>query len=62
MARIEDGRLAVQVRDDGVGRGRPDGIRLAGLADRLAILDGYLPVESSADGGTLVAAVISVGG
>jgi signal transduction histidine kinase len=62
MARIEDGKLAVHVRDDGVGGVRPDGSGLAGLADRLAVLDGHLRVESPADGGTLVAAGISVGG
>jgi signal transduction histidine kinase len=57
-ARIEDAALAVQVRDDGVGGARPDGSGLIGLADRLAVLDGRLRVESPADGGTLVAADI----
>jgi signal transduction histidine kinase len=57
-ARIEDGTLAVQVRDDGVGGARPDGTGLLGLADRLAALDSELRVESPADGGTLVAAAI----
>jgi signal transduction histidine kinase len=62
MARIEDGKLAVHMRDDGVGGVWPDGSGLVGLADRLAVLDGHLRVESPVDGGTLVAAVISVGG
>jgi PAS domain S-box-containing protein len=57
-ARLEDGTLAVQVRDDGVGGARTDGSGLVGLADRLAALDGRLRIESPADGGTLVAAVI----
>ena len=57
-ARVEDGTLRVQVRDDGVGGARPDGSGLLGLADRLAVLDGRLRVESPADGGTLVAAEI----
>jgi signal transduction histidine kinase len=57
-ARIDDGTLAVQVRDDGVGGARPDGSGLMGLADRLALLDGRLRIESPADGGTLVAAAI----
>jgi signal transduction histidine kinase len=57
-ARIEDGMLSVQVRDDGVGGARPDGNGLVGLADRVAALDGRLRVESPADGGTLVAAAI----
>ena len=55
-ARIEDGTLRVEVRDDGVGGARPDGSGLLGLADRLAALDGRLRVESPADGGTLVTA------
>jgi signal transduction histidine kinase len=58
MARIADGTLAVQVRDDGIGGARPEGSGLVGLADRLAALDGQLGVESPADGGTLVSAAI----
>jgi signal transduction histidine kinase len=61
-ARIEDGNLRVQVRDDGIGGARPDGSGLTGLADRLAVLDGELRVESLADGGTLVAADIPLSG
>jgi signal transduction histidine kinase len=57
-ARVEDGTLRVQVRDDGIGGARPDGSGLLGLADRLAVLDGQLRVESPADGGTLVLADI----
>ena len=59
-ARIEDGTLRVEVRDDGVGGARPDGSGLQGLGDRLAALDGRLEVESPADGGTLVAAAIPI--
>jgi signal transduction histidine kinase len=55
-ARVADGTLLVQVRDDGVGGARPDGSGVRGLVDRLAVLDGRLRVESPADGGTLVAA------
>ena len=61
-ARIEDGTLRVQVRDDGVGNARADGSGLVGLADRLAALDGQLRVESPAGGGTLVAADIPLPG
>ena len=61
-ARIQDGTLAVRVRDDGVGGARPDGSGLLGLADRLAALDGELRVESPAAGGTLVAAAIPLPG
>jgi PAS domain S-box-containing protein len=58
MARVEDGTLRVEVRDDGVGGARPDGSGLLGLADRLAVLHGQLRVESPTGGGTLVAADI----
>jgi PAS domain S-box-containing protein len=61
-ARIEDGTLAVHVRDDGMGGARPDGWGLLGLADRLASLDGQLRVESPTNGGTLIAATIPIGG
>jgi PAS domain S-box-containing protein len=57
-ARVEDGTLRVEVRDDGVGGARPEGSGLQGLRDRLAALDGRLQVECPADGGTLVAAAI----
>jgi signal transduction histidine kinase len=58
VARVEDRTLRLQVRDDGVGGARPDGHGFVGLADRLAVLDGHLRVESPADGGTLVGADI----
>jgi signal transduction histidine kinase len=57
-AYVEGGRLQLEVRDDGVGGARPDGTGLVGLADRLAVLDGQLRIESPADGGTLVTADI----
>jgi signal transduction histidine kinase len=59
---VEDGSLQVRVRDDGVGGARPEGSGLLGLADRLAVLDGKLRVESPVDGGTLVAADIPLSG
>jgi PAS domain S-box-containing protein len=61
-AHVEDGTLQLQVRDDGVGGARPDGSGLVGLADRLAVLDGRLRVESPTDGGTLVTADIPLPG
>jgi signal transduction histidine kinase len=61
-ARVEDGTLRVQVRDDGVGGARPDRSGLVGLADRLAVLGGRLQVESPADRGTLIAADIPLPG
>jgi PAS domain S-box-containing protein len=58
MARIQDGTLAVQVVDDGVGGARPDGSGLVGLADRLATLDGTLTVSSQPEDGTHIRAEI----
>jgi PAS domain S-box-containing protein len=60
-ARAEDGALRVQVSDDGVGGAQPDGSGLLGLADRVAVLDGRLRIESPAGGGTLVAMEIPLG-
>jgi signal transduction histidine kinase len=59
-ARVTDGALQMQVRDDGVGGARPDGGGLLGLADRLGVLDGSLRVDSPSDGGTLIAADIPI--
>jgi signal transduction histidine kinase len=59
-ARVTDGALQVQVRDDGVGGARSDGSGLLGLADRLSVLDGNLRVDSPADGGTLIVADIPI--
>ena len=59
-ARIHDGALRVEVRDDGVGGARPDGSGLQGLKDRLAALDGRLQIECPAAGGTVVAAAIPI--
>lgn len=53
--RYERGRLRIEVRDDGVGGA--DGARgsgLTGLADRLAVLDGTLTVDSPAGGPTVL--------
>ena len=58
LARIEDGVLRVEVRDDGVGGASPDGTGLVGLADRLAVLDGRLEVDSPPGGGTRLVAAI----
>jgi signal transduction histidine kinase len=61
-AHVEGDTLQLQVRDDGVGGARADGSGLVGLADRLAVLDGRLRVESPTDGGTLVSADIPLPG
>jgi PAS domain S-box-containing protein len=56
-----DGRLRLEVRDDGIGGARGSrGSGLAGLQDRVAALDGTLAVESPAGGGTRVRAEIPV--
>jgi len=52
---IEDERLRVQVRDDGVGGAEPSaGTGLRGLRDRVEALDGRLLLESPPGGGTCV--------
>ena len=54
-----DGRLVVEVEDDGSGGADPmRGTGLAGLRDRVAALDGTLTVTSPAGGPTLVRAEI----
>ena len=58
VARIDDVTLFVEVRDDGVGGARPNGSGLVGLADRLAVLDGRLEVDSPAGRGTVLRAAI----
>jgi PAS domain S-box-containing protein len=62
VARVESSTLQLQVRDDGVGGAQPDGTGFVGLADRLAVFDGHLRVDSPADGGTLVVADIPLPG
>jgi signal transduction histidine kinase len=52
-----DGRLMVQVRDDGSGGASTDsGSGLAGLSERLGSVDGLLVVDSPAGGPTVVTA------
>lgn len=55
-----DQRLAVSVRDDGCGfdPAAPRGLGLAGLADRIAIVDGTLDVSSTPGRGTILRATI----
>ena len=61
-AAVEDGVLAVEVRDDGDGGADREGHGLVGLADRVAVLGGRLVVDSPEGGGTLVAAEIPIRG
>ncbi|MER8047376.1 sensor histidine kinase [Streptomyces sp. NPDC094032] len=52
----KDGTLEVRVRDDGRGGADPAGSGLAGLASRVAALDGRLSVHSPAGGPTVIGA------
>jgi signal transduction histidine kinase len=55
-------RLVIEVVDDGKGSADPEaGTGLAGLADRLAALDGQLFVESPVGGPTRVRAELPLG-
>ena len=60
--RRDNGRLVVEVADDGTGGADPAGSGLRGLADRVAALDGRLRVDDPAGGGTIVRADIPLGG
>jgi signal transduction histidine kinase len=57
-----NGRLVVEVADDGVGGADPDnGTGLRGLADRLAVIEGRLEVDSPPGRGTTIRARIPCG-
>jgi signal transduction histidine kinase len=56
-----NGRVAIEVADDGIGGADAGGAGLRGLRDRVEALDGRLEVESSSGGGTRVAADIPCG-
>jgi signal transduction histidine kinase len=59
--RLRQGRLLVQVRDDGAGGAEPArGSGLRGLVDRVAAVDGHLDVDSTSSG-TRVQAEIPCG-
>ena len=58
----DNGRVVVEVADDGIGGADPRrGTGLRGLADRLAVLEGRLEVESAQGHGTTVTARIPCG-
>ena len=60
--RRDNGRVLVQVADDGVGGADPDaGSGLHGLTDRVEALHGHLRVDSPPGGGTRLEARIPVG-
>ena len=63
MARVERGKLRVEVRDDGVGGalgGHSTG--LGGLEDRVSALNGRLELESPSGAGTRVCALLPIPG
>ena len=51
---LSDGRLRVEIADDGRGGADPHGTGLQGLADRAAALDGSFTVVSPVGGGTRI--------
>jgi signal transduction histidine kinase len=54
-----NGRLVVRVTDDGVGGANPEaGTGLRGLADRLAVIEGRLEIDSEPGKGTTITAKI----
>jgi signal transduction histidine kinase len=53
-----NGRVTIDVADDGVGGADPGGAGLRGLRDRVEALDGRLGVASPTGGGTRVTAAI----
>ena len=54
-----NGKLVVRVADDGVGGADPDvGTGLRGLADRLAVIEGRLEIDSEPGKGTTITAKI----
>jgi signal transduction histidine kinase len=58
---LEDDRLRVEVRDDGVGGADPStGTGLRGLRDRVDALDGELAIDSPLGGGTTVTVQVPV--
>jgi signal transduction histidine kinase len=58
----DNGRVVVEVADDGIGGADPGrGTGLRGLADRLAVLEGRLEVESAQGHGTTIRARIPCG-
>jgi signal transduction histidine kinase len=59
-ALVRDETLHLEVRDDGVGGANPRGPGVVGLSDRVMALEGRLSVESPAQGGTILAATLSL--
>jgi GAF domain-containing protein len=59
-ARVDEGRLRVEVWDDGLGGADPGGHGLVGMDDRVTALGGRLEIDSPAGGGTRIAVTLPV--
>jgi signal transduction histidine kinase len=57
-ARAADGKLRIEVRDDGVGGADPRGHGLVGMNDRVMALGGRLEIETPPGGGTRLVATL----
>jgi len=60
-----DGRLQLQVVDDGIGfdpAGRAGGSGLSGMRERLRLFHGHLEVHSAPGHGTRIRAIVPVAG
>jgi signal transduction histidine kinase len=55
-ASVHDGRLCIEVQDNGAGGVDANGRGLVGMQDRVNALGGSLEVDSPAEGGTLLSA------
>jgi len=53
-ARVGDGLLTVDIRDNGRGGARHEGTGLTGMADRVGVVDGTIRLSSPQGGPTLV--------
>jgi signal transduction histidine kinase len=59
-AAVEDGVLAIEVGDDGIGGADPEGHGLVGIADRVAAHGGSLRIDS--EDGTVLTARLPLAG
>ena len=61
-ALVLDGKLHIEVSDDGVGGADPEGHGLVGMSDRVTALGGRLEIANPSAGGTLIAATLPLSG
>jgi signal transduction histidine kinase len=57
---VEDGKLRIEVRDDGIGGADTSSHGLVGISDRVAALQGQLELESPPGAGTRVVATLPI--